>query len=86
LADFYNFMTINNYNYDQVGLIALLPEAFKLTDRITNGGVEREAKVGSKVSCVRGCCACCSCLVRVSIPEALYIYKPIFEYETQRRD
>lgn len=62
-------MTITNYNYNEVGLTALVPEAFKLADRIARNGVDREATLGSKVSCARGCAACCSWLIRVSIPE-----------------
>jgi Fe-S-cluster containining protein len=86
LIDFYNFMTITKYNSKEVGLTSLVPEAFKLSDRIARNGVEREAKLGSKVSCAKGCAACCSWLVRVSIPEALYLYERILECETQRRD
>ena len=86
LIDFYNFMTITNYNYNEVGPTALVPEAFKLADRIARNGVEREAKLGSKVSCAKGCAACCSWLVRVSIPEALYLYERILECEKHRRD
>ena len=86
LIDFYNFMTITNYNSKEVGLTSLVPEAFKLADRIARIGVEREAKLGSKVSCTKGCAACCSWLVRVSIPEALYLYERILECEKHRRD
>jgi len=86
LIDFYIFMAIFNYNDNQVGLTALVPEAFKLADRIVRNGVDREAKLGSKVSCTKGCAACCSWLVRVSIPEALYLYERILECEKHRRD
>jgi Fe-S-cluster containining protein len=79
-------MTITNCNDNQIGLTALVPEAFKLADRIARNGVEREAKLGSTVSCIKGCAACCSWLVRVSIPEALYLYERILECEKYRRD
>jgi Fe-S-cluster containining protein len=85
----YNYMTVTNYktfNKVEVGLTALVPEAFKLANRIVRDGVDREARLGSKVSCARGCAACCSWLVRVSIPEALYLYERILECETHRRD
>jgi hypothetical protein len=52
-------MTLTNDNDNLMGLIALMPGAFKLADRIARNGVAREAKLGSKVSCARGCSACC---------------------------
>jgi Fe-S-cluster containining protein len=79
-------MTLTNDNDNPVGLGALVPEAFKIADRIARNGVAREAKFGSKVSCNKGCSACCTWLVRVSIPEALYLYECIFGCETCRRN
>lgn len=49
----------------RVPLSALVPEAFKLTDRIARKGVEREAKLGSEIPCTEGCAACCRSLVRL---------------------
>lgn len=70
----------------RVQLSALVPEAFKLADRIAGEAVEREAKRGSKVSCSKGCAACCRPLIRISIPEALYIYRRLLEAEASWRD
>jgi Fe-S-cluster containining protein len=70
----------------RVPLSALMPEAFKLADRIVRKAVKREAKLGLEIPCTRGCTACCRYLVRVSIPEALYIYKRLIESERPWRD
>lgn len=69
-----------------VGLSTLVPDAFKLADRIARDGTRREAKLGSKVSCAKGCAACCRWLVCVSIPEALYIHERLRGCESRRRD
>lgn len=69
-----------------LGLSTLVPEAFKLADQIAREGIEREAKLGSKVSCAKGCAACCRWLVCVSIPEALYIHERLRGCESRRRD
>lgn len=65
----------------RLGLTALVTQAFKLADRIARKGVEREAKLGSEIPCIKGCAACCRSLVRVSIPEALYIYERLLKSE-----
>jgi len=70
----------------RVGLTALVPEAYKLADRIVREAVEREAKRGVEVPCVKGCAACCRPLVRLSIPEALYLYERVIESERPWRD
>ncbi|MDY6950436.1 MAG: hypothetical protein SWE60_02910 [Thermodesulfobacteriota bacterium] len=67
-------------------LSTLVPEAFELADQIAREGIEREAKLGSKVSCAKGCAACCRWLVCVSIPEALYIHERLRTCECRRRD
>ena len=79
-------MTEESRHEARVPLSALVPEAFKLTDRITRDAVEREVKRGSEVSCTRGCAACCRSLVRISIPKALYIYERLLESERLWRD
>jgi len=70
----------------RVGLTALVLEAFKLADRIAREAVEREAKLGLEIPCTKGCAACCRPLIRVSIPEALYIYERLLESERPWRD
>jgi Fe-S-cluster containining protein len=67
-------------------LSARVPEAYKLADRIAREAVEREEKRGFKVPCSKGCAACCRSLVRVSIPEALYIAERLLESERPWRD
>jgi len=71
---------------DAGGLSTLVAEAFELADQIAREGIEREAKLGSKVSCAKGCAACCRWLVCVSIPEALYIRERLRAFERRRRD
>ncbi len=70
----------------RVGLTSLVPEAYKLADRIVREAVKREAKLGSEIPCTKGCAACCRSLIRVSIPEALYIYERLLESERPWRD
>lgn len=71
---------------ERLGLTALLTQAFKLADRIARKGVEREAKLGSEIPCIKGCAACCRSLVRLSIPEALYIYARFLQSARPWRD
>jgi Fe-S-cluster containining protein len=70
----------------RVGLTALVPEAFELADRIVREAVEREVKLGLETPCTKGCAACCRPLIRVSVPEALYIYERVMESERFWRD
>jgi Fe-S-cluster containining protein len=63
----------------RVGLTSLVPEAYKLADRIVREAVEREAKLGWGIPCTKGCAACCRWLVRVSIPEALFLNERLLE-------
>lgn len=70
---------------DATGLSALVPKAFKMADRIAREGIEREAKLGSRVSCAKGCAACCRWLVCLSMPEALYMHERFHTLETRRR-
>lgn len=65
----------------RVQLSALVPEAFRLADRIACEAAEREERRGSKVSCSEGCANCCRFLVCLSIPEALYMYERLLEAE-----
>jgi Fe-S-cluster containining protein len=64
----------------------LVPEAFKLADRIVHAGLERVAKLGSKVPCVKSCAICCHYMIRVSIPEAFYLYERLLECKRPWRD
>ena len=70
----------------RVWLTALVPEAYKLADRIVREAVKREAKLGLEIPCTKGCAACCRSLIRISIVEALYIYERIMESERSWRD
>jgi hypothetical protein len=71
---------------ERLPLSARVPEAYKLADRIVHEAVEREVKLGLEIPCTRGCAACCRSLIRVSIPEALYIYERLLESERPWRD
>jgi Fe-S-cluster containining protein len=70
----------------RIPLHELVPEAFRLADRIVRKAVKREVKLGLKVHCTKGCTACCRYLVRVSIPEALYMYERLLKSEKPWRD
>jgi Fe-S-cluster containining protein len=70
----------------RLGLTLLVPEAFKLADRVVREAVEREAKLGLEIPCTKGCAACCRSLIRLSIPEVLYIYERLLESERPWRD
>jgi len=70
----------------RVQLSALVPEAFELADKIVGEAMQREEKRGFKVPCSKGCAACCRPLIRISIPEALYLYRGLLEAETSWRD
>lgn len=59
------------------GLADLVPLARKLTNRITRRLVQDCASCGQRVSCHKGCSACCHYLVPLSVPEMLRLGQEI---------
>jgi len=69
-----------------ISLADLVPEAFRLADHLARQARERAAESGLEVQCRRGCGVCCRYLVRVSIPEALFLAARIQEMPQPRRE
>lgn len=68
-----------------VALTDTVPEAFRLADRLVRQAQERAARSGFQVQCRKGCGVCCRYLVRMSIPEALFLAARIQEMPDPRR-
>jgi len=69
-----------------MSLIDLVPKAFRLADRLARQGRERVARSGLAVQCRKGCGVCCRYLVRISIPEALFLAERLREAPEPRRE
>ena len=59
------------------GLGDLVPLALALSTRIISGAIRQAGDSGAKVPCRKGCAACCSYLVPLSVPEALCMGREI---------
>lgn len=68
-----------------VSLTELVPEAFRLADRLARQAEERAASSGLEVQCSKGCGICCRYLVRISLPEALFLAERLQETPHPRR-
>jgi Fe-S-cluster containining protein len=68
-----------------VSLTDLVPEAFRLADRLTRQAEEWAARSGLAVPCRKGCGVCCRYLVRISLPEAFFLAERIQETPQPRR-
>lgn len=53
--------------------LALLPEVQRLADQVTDLAVARAEQAGHRISCTKGCGACCRQLVPVSPAEAWHL-------------
>ena len=69
-----------------MSLTDLAPEAFRLADRLVRQARERTAGLGLEVQCRKGCGVCCRYLVRISLPEALFLAERIQETPDPRRE
>jgi Fe-S-cluster containining protein len=70
---------------DFMSLNDLVPEAFRLADRLARQAQERTAGSGLEVPCRKGCGVCCRYLVRISLPEALFLAARLQETPQPRR-
>jgi hypothetical protein len=52
---------------------ALLPDAQRFANQLTDFAVAREERAGHRISCAKGCGACCRQLVPISPPEARHL-------------
>ena len=68
-----------------MSLTDLVPEAFRLADRLARQAQERTARSGLEVPCRKGCGVCCRYLVRISLPEALFLAERLQETPHPRR-
>lgn len=62
-----------------------MPSAQRLADEAAERGIAREAKLGSRVACGKGCAICCRYLVRISIPEVIDIGEKLRDMPTEER-
>ena len=69
-----------------MSLADLVPEAFRLAERLARQAQERTAGYGLEVQCRKGCGVCCRYLVRISLPEALFLAARIQEMPQPRRE
>jgi Fe-S-cluster containining protein len=68
-----------------VSLTELVPEASLLAHRLARQAEKRAARSGLAVQCRKGCGVCCRYLVRISIPEALFLAERLRETPEPRR-
>lgn len=61
------------------GLAELPPRIFPIVDRRVQAAERRAAARGLRASCRKGCAACCRYLVRLTIPEALWLARVVDE-------
>jgi len=64
---------------------SVVPLLQTLTDRIVAAGVSELEASGARISCSKGCSACCSQLVPVSEPEARYLLQVFETFSEERR-
>jgi Fe-S-cluster containining protein len=64
----------------------LAREAFLLADRLAFRSKERATAQGLQVQCRKGCGVCCRYLVRLSIPEALFLAERLEAMPPARRE
>jgi Fe-S-cluster containining protein len=69
-----------------MSLTDLVPEAFRLADRLARQAQERAAGSGLAIQCRKGCGVCCRYLVRISLPEALFLAARIQDTHQLRRE
>ena len=70
----------------QARLADIMPLAQAVCTKITDAVLERIRSDGGRIPCRRGCSACCSSLVPLSVPEALQLSEEILAMpESQRR-
>ena len=68
-----------------MSLADLVPEAFRLADRLVRQAQERAMRSGLQIQCRKGCGVCCRYLVRISLPEALFLAARLQEMPQPRR-
>jgi Fe-S-cluster containining protein len=71
---------------DLMALTDLVPEAFRLADHLAKQATERATRAGLEVQCRKGCGVCCRYLVRISIPEALFLAERLRGIPEPRRE
>jgi Fe-S-cluster containining protein len=69
----------------QVYLDEVLPLFRVLTDALVSVGVSDEEAVGGKVTCSKGCGACCRQLVPITVPEAMALARSMESWPEARR-
>jgi len=69
-----------------MSLTDLVPEAFRLADRLARQTQERATGSGLAIQCRKGCGVCCRYLVRISLPEALFLAARIQDTTQPRRE
>lgn len=66
-------------------LADLMPLARWLDERIVQSTIEQTSEKGWNVSCSMGCCACCSYLIPLSLPEVFSLWDELLAMDEQRR-
>ncbi len=69
----------------ELGLSGLVPHAWRLAEIEMRDALAGDERRGLEASCSEGCAACCHYLVRLSIPEALYLGELVMALGEKRR-
>jgi Fe-S-cluster containining protein len=67
-------------------LADLMPLARWLDERIIDSAVRQARTKGWDISCSAGCCACCSYLIPLSLPEAFCLWDNLLAMSGERRE
>ncbi len=71
---------------ERVSLADMVPAARELADRFAEIASDHAASCGQKVSCRKGCTACCNYLLPLSAPEAMQLAGDIASLSPQQRE
>ncbi|MHC4343654.1 MAG: YkgJ family cysteine cluster protein [Planctomycetota bacterium] len=69
----------------QATLADIVPVARTVCEKITGLATEKVRQEGGHIACRPGCCACCHCLVPLSVPEALRLMQEVLNLPESRQ-
>jgi hypothetical protein len=69
----------------QATLVDMIPVARSLVSQIVRIALKQIHKTGSTIPCGQGCSACCSHLIPLALPEAVYLAEAVMGMQPERR-
>jgi Fe-S-cluster containining protein len=69
----------------QITMAEIVPVARTVCEKITGLATEKTRQEGGHIACRAGCCACCHCLVPLSVPEALRLMQEVLNLPESRQ-